>query len=162
MPDSSRPLLPADLLSSQDLFQVVLSTSQNGIMLLRPVYDAAGTSIVDLTWAYLNPAAQQMLNLPEHPTESFLTLFPTAVAAGMFGFYRDAFLSGQEARRQNNYQHDGLNGYDLLVAQRQGEVLVVNFTDTNDQVRPAIVSGPVRRPSPATRRSSCSIFRGPL
>ncbi|MFC6225455.1 PAS domain-containing protein [Hymenobacter artigasi] len=139
MPDSSHPPLPADLLSSHDLLQVVLSTSQNGIMLLRPVYDAAGTTIVDLAWAYLNPAARQMLSLPEHPTESFLTLFPTAVAAGVFGFYRDAFLSGQEARRQNNYQHDGLDGYYLLVAQRQGELLVVNFTDTNDQARSAIV-----------------------
>ena len=62
-----------------------------------------------------------------------------AEMAGVFGFYRDAFLSGQVARRQNNYQHDGLDGYYLLVAQRQGDVLVVNFTDTNDQARPDTV-----------------------
>ena len=139
MPDSSRPPLPAGLLSSQDLLQVVLNTSQNGIMLLRPLYDAAGTSLVDLAWVHLNPAARQMLHLPECPPESFLTLFPTAEAADVFGFYRDTFLSGREARRQNNYQHDGLDGYYLLVAQRQGEVLVVNFTDTNNTARSAIV-----------------------
>ena len=139
MPDSSRLTLPADLPSAEDLLQVVLGTSQNGIMLLRPVRDAAGTTIIDLAWAYLNPAAQQMLRLPERPPESFLTLFPMAEVAGVFGFYRDAFLSGQVARRQNNYQHDGLDGYYLLVAQRQGDVLVVNFTDTNDQARPDTV-----------------------
>jgi two-component system, sensor histidine kinase len=139
MLDSSRPTLPADLPSAEDLLQTVLSTSQNGIMMLRPVYDAAGTTIIDLAWAYLNPAAQHMLRLAERPEESFLTLFPTAEAAGVFGFYRDAYLSGEEARRQNNYQHDGLDGYYLLVARRQGDVLVVNFTDTNDQVRSTIV-----------------------
>ena len=111
-------MLPTNLPYSQDLLEVVLSTCQNGIMLLRPVYDAAGTTIVDLAWVHLNPAARQMLQLPQCPPESFLTLFPTAEAAGVFGFYRDAFLSGQVERRQNNYQHDGLDGYYLLVAQR--------------------------------------------
>jgi PAS domain-containing protein len=58
--------------------------------------------------------------------------------AGVFGFYRDAFLSGQLARRQNNYQHDGLDGYYLLVAQRQGGLLAVSFTDTNEHPRSAV------------------------
>ncbi|MBH8568006.1 PAS domain-containing protein [Microvirga sp. STS02] len=139
MPAPADPILPADLPYSQELLQVVLNTSQTGFMLLRPVYAAAGTTIIDLAWEYLNPAAQQMLRLPQRPTESFLTLFPTAEAAGVFGFYRDAFLSGRVERRQNNYQHDGLDGYYLLVAQRQGEVLVVNFDDTNDQTRTDMV-----------------------
>ncbi|GAB2862148.1 PAS domain-containing sensor histidine kinase [Hymenobacter ruber] len=135
MPVPAAPTLPADVPYSQELLQVVLNTSQTGFMLLRPVFDAAKTTIIDLAWVYLNPTAQQMLRLPQRPTESFLTLFPTAEAAGVFGFYRDAFLSGRVERRQNNYQHDGLDGYYLLVAQRQGEVLVVNFDDTNDQAR---------------------------
>ncbi|MET4075985.1 ATP-binding protein [Hymenobacter sp. UYCo722] len=60
MPDSSRPALPADLPPAADLLQTILGTSQNGIMLLRPVYDAAGTTIIDLAWAYLNPAARRL------------------------------------------------------------------------------------------------------
>lgn len=139
MPADSLPTLPAGLPTAEALLRVVLSTSQTGIMLLRPVYDAATTAIVDLAWVYLNPAAQQMLHLPQLPPESFLTRFPTAEAAGVFGFYRDAFLSGEEAHRQNNYQHDGLDGYYLLVARRQDDVLVVNFTDTNDQSRTTMV-----------------------
>jgi PAS domain S-box-containing protein len=116
----------------------LLNISLTGIMVLRPVYNAGGAEIIDLAWVHLNPAAQQMLRLPARPTKSFLTLYPMAEASGVYDFYRDAFLSGQVARRQNNYQHDGLDGYYLLAAQRQGEVLVVSFTDTNDQPRTAV------------------------
>jgi PAS domain S-box-containing protein len=139
MPDTPTPALPADLPASPELLEVLLDIVQTGIMALRPVYDASGSTIVDLTWVHLNPAAQQMLQLPQRPTESFLTLFPTAEAAGVFGFYRDAFLSGKVERRQNNYQYDGLDGYYLLVARRQGEVLLVSFDDTNGQPRTAMV-----------------------
>ena len=61
MSEYSRSPLSTGLPPTEDLLQTVLNTSQNGIMLLRPVYDAVGTTIVDLAWAYLNPAAQQML-----------------------------------------------------------------------------------------------------
>ncbi|OON71037.1 PAS domain-containing protein [Hymenobacter sp. CRA2] len=114
----------------------LLRISHAGVMVMRPVY-TDGT-IVDLAWVYLNPAGQQMLGLPECPTSSFLTLYPTAPAAGVFDFYRNALLSGQEQRRTNNYQHDGLNGYYLLAAQRHADLLVVSFTDTNDQPRTAV------------------------
>ncbi|MBO2009769.1 PAS domain-containing protein [Hymenobacter negativus] len=139
MPDLTPSALPADLPASQELLEVVLNISQTGIMVLRPVYDASGTTIVDMAVVYLNPAAQQMLQLPQRPAESFLTLYPTAKTAGVFGFYRDAFLSGKVERRQNNYQQDGLDSYYFLVAQRQGEVLVVSFDDANDQSRTDIV-----------------------
>jgi PAS domain S-box-containing protein len=138
MPDSLSPSLPPDLPVSEELLRVLLNISQTGIMVLRPMYDTSNTTIIDLSWVHLNPTAQQMLQLPQRPTESFLTLFPTAVVAGVFGFYRDAFLSGQVERRQNNYQHDGLDGYYLLVAQRQGEVLLVSFDDTNAKPRTAV------------------------
>jgi PAS domain S-box-containing protein len=135
MPDAVLPLLPADLPASEEMLHTLLNIVQTGIMALRPVYDARGTTIVDLDWVHLNPAAQQMLRLPQCPAKSFLTLFPTADAAGVFGFYRDAFLSGNVERRQNNYQQDGLDGYYLLVAQRQGKVLLVSFDDTNNWPR---------------------------
>ena len=138
MADSSVSALSAGLAPSAGLLQVLLNISQSGIMLLGPVFDTDGTTVVDLTVEYLNPAAQRMLRQPERPAESFRTLYPTAEAAGVFAFYRDAFLSGEVARRRNNYQYDGLDGYYHLVAQRQGEVLVVNFTDGADSERTAI------------------------
>ena len=79
-----------------------------------------------------------MLRLPERPTESFLTLISTAAPVGIFAFYRDAFLSGQTTRGDFNYQHDGLDGYFHLAARRHGPLLVVSFTDVNDQPRSAV------------------------
>ncbi len=118
-----------------ELASVLLNLSLAGTMLMRPIYAPDNATIIDLSLVHLNPAAQQMLGLPECPAESFLTLYPTAESVGVFGFYRDAFLSGQVERRQNSYLHDGLDGYYTLVAQRCGEWLVVSFTDTNDQPR---------------------------
>jgi PAS domain S-box-containing protein len=137
MPNNHLPILPPDLPAADDLLRTLLNISQSGVMLLRPVYDAAGAAILDFRLDYLNPAAQQMLRLPERPAESFRTRYPTADVAGVFGFYRDAFLSGRTEQRENNYQHDDLDGYYLLVARRQGSVLMVSFTDTNDQPRTA-------------------------
>ncbi|UOQ97277.1 PAS domain-containing protein [Hymenobacter sp. 5317J-9] len=136
-PDLPPSELPPDLPAPPDLLRVLLDTSLSGVMLMRPVYDAAGTTVVDLTVVYLNATAQHMLRLPARPDQSLLTLYPTAEAVGVFAFYRDAFLSGKLERRQNNYQHDGLDGYFVLVAQRLGDVLVVNFDDTNGQPRTA-------------------------
>ena len=115
-------LLPADP-SPAALLEALLAVSLTGVILFRPVYAgaAADAPLVDLAYEYLNPAAQQMLQLPACPPETFLTLFPSAATQeGVFAFYRDTFLDGQLGRHQFNYQHDGLDGYFLLVAQRQG------------------------------------------
>lgn len=121
--------------AAAELAPVLLNLSLAGAMLLRPLYASDTATIIDLAWVHLNPAAQQMLGLPACPSDSFLTLFPTAEAAGVFGFYRDAFLSGRVAHRQNEYLHDGLDGYFTLAAHRAGDWLVVSFTDANDQPR---------------------------
>ena len=132
-------LLPADP-SPAALLEALLAVSLTGVILFRPLYAgaAADAPLVDLAYEYLNPAAQQMLQLPARPPETFLTLFPSAATQeGVFAFYRDTFLAGQPGQHQFNYQHDGLDGYFQLAAQRQGALLVVSFTDTNDQPRTA-------------------------
>ncbi|RYY21244.1 MAG: PAS domain-containing protein [Cytophagaceae bacterium] len=122
-----------------ELAATLLEASLTGFILFRPVYDAQGQALIDLAYEYLNPAAQHMLRLPERPPETLLTLFPAVgEQEGVLAFYGDAFLSGQRGARQFNYQHDGLDGYFHVVAQRQGERLVVSFTDTNDQPRTAV------------------------
>jgi signal transduction histidine kinase len=128
---------PADVLDPTGFSSLLLNLSVSGVMLMRPRYEASG-EIVDFDGVRLNPAAQQMLRLPECPAESFLTLYPTAKQAGVFDFYREAFRLDTVARRQNLYQLDGLDGYYLLVAQRYQDLLVVSFTDTNDQPRSAV------------------------
>jgi signal transduction histidine kinase len=129
---------PLGAAPADDLAQVLLDVSLSGIILFRPLYATPGGPIQDLAYEHLNPAAQQMLRLPERPADTFLTLYPGAQETGIFAFYAAAFTSGKIERYQGNYQHDGLNGYFYLVARRSGERLVVSFTDTNDQPRSAV------------------------
>jgi hypothetical protein len=68
--------LPADA-SLAGLLETLLNVSLTGVILFRPLYDEKGLSIIDLAYERLNPAAQQMLKLPERPTQTFLTFFPT-------------------------------------------------------------------------------------
>ncbi|RTQ52438.1 PAS domain-containing protein [Hymenobacter gummosus] len=122
-----------------ELLRTLLNVSLTGVILFRPRYAAgAEADIIDLTYEHLNPAAQRMLNLPERPAASFLTLYPHAAAEGVFGFYCEAFRAGGQPRRLDvNYQRDGLDNYFHLAAQRSGELLVVSFTDTADHERSA-------------------------
>ncbi|WP_210521050.1 PAS domain-containing protein [Hymenobacter terricola] len=125
----------ADAATPEALLHTLLDVSLTGIILFRPVPGTGEEDIVDLAYERLNPAAQQMLGLPEYPAESFLTLYPAARAMGVFDFYCAAFWSGQQERYHINYQHDGLDGYFHFVARRSGPLLVVSFTDTNEQPR---------------------------
>jgi len=129
---------PTDPSAAAELAQTLLEVSLTGFIVFRPVYAAPGGPIHDLAYEHLNPAAQRMLQLPERPAESFLTLYPASQEEGIFAFYCAAFASGQTERHQVNYQHDGLDGFFHLVARRHGEQLVVSFTDTNDQSRSGV------------------------
>lgn len=125
----------SDSTSSLELLHSILDASLTGIIFFKPLYNESRTEIIDLAYAGLNRAAQEMLNLPEKPIETFLTLYPNAVQMGIFAFYRDSYLSGERGRYDINYSYDGLDNYFNLSAKRSGSVLVVNFTDTAEQER---------------------------
>ena len=130
--------LPPSLSQDSDtnpagLVDVLLASSPTGMLLLRPVYSAKGEIVTDFDWVRLNAAAQQLLQLPEKPGASLLTLFPAAAACGVFAFCRDAFLAGQVAHCSDWYQHDGLSGYSIWAAQRYEQLLVVSLTDAGSQ-----------------------------
>ncbi|MBW3130891.1 PAS domain-containing protein [Hymenobacter profundi] len=130
--------LPLPIAEPEGLLDVLLNISLTGIILFRPLLAADGETIRDLAYVRLNRAAQQLLQQPEQPTETFLTLYPNAQPTGVFAFYCAAFRSGRVERHQMLYQHDGLDGYFQLVAQRHSELLVVSFTDTNEHPRTAV------------------------
>ena len=163
MPDIPASTLPADLAGGEDFSLTLLEISLTGFILFRPVYDAAGGAVTDLAYEYLNPAAQQTLRLPQRPAESFLTRFPSAGPAGIFAFYRDAFLSGQTQREAFDFQHDGLDGYFHLVARRQGPLLLVSFLDTHDPL-PAAQAGALQQAQARERaaRAEAEHQRGEL
>jgi PAS domain-containing protein len=132
MNESQDPLF--DDVDSYALLTSLLDVSLSGVILFRPVYNTNGF-ITDLAYVHLNPAAQRMLNLPQHPTETFLTLYPHTQQTGIFAFYRDTYLSGEVGYYEVNYSHDGLDNYFHLSARASGSLLVVSFTDTADQNR---------------------------
>ena len=135
MSTALEPGLPADVAQPTGFLHTLLTMSLTAVAVLRPLHDPSQSVIEDFAWVYLNAAGQRMLQQPERPAASLLTLFPTAQADGVFAKCCLAYETGELQRHQTNYQADGLDGYFLLVAQRYDNVLVVNFTDTNDQPR---------------------------
>lgn len=131
MPDISAPAAELTFLDT------VLRVSLTGIIVYRPLLDAAG-QIVDFAFVRLNEAAQRRLHLPEQPADSYLTHYPHAAAAGVFAFYCAAYASGRVHHFDLDYPHDELNAYFQLAAQRHGDVLVVSFTDTSHQDRTSV------------------------
>ncbi|TPG58701.1 PAS domain-containing protein [Hymenobacter nivis] len=133
MPPAEAPA-PANF--SPELLPALLDLSLTGIVLYEPVRDASG-AVVDLAFAYLNPAAQRMLRLPARPAATFLAQFPAGRNEG-FAFHRDTFLGDAPGQFDVNYQADGYDNYFRIAARRVGGQLLVSFTDTADQPRTAV------------------------
>jgi PAS domain S-box-containing protein len=129
---------PTTPVPPDELANTLLDVALAGFILFRPVCDAQSGAIVDFTYEHLNPAAQRMLRMPAQPAGSLLVEFPTAAQAGVLDFYRHAFLSGERARHQFNLHRNGVEENFYLVAQRQGERLVVSFTDASQQSRSVV------------------------
>jgi signal transduction histidine kinase len=108
-----------------------------GAALYAPLYDEAG-ELVDFRFARLNPAGQRLLGLPAQPSLTFREYFPNSVPTGIFAQYRTAYLTGIASTYDVPYAGDGLDTYFRLVAQRSGELLVVNFTDMAELPQSAV------------------------
>ncbi|MBC6605654.1 PAS domain-containing protein [Hymenobacter sp. BT188] len=133
-------LLPGlhDLQPLDELLRGVLDVSLTGLIIYRPVYDSDGSSVVDFAFAYVNPAAQRMLSLPEQPALTHLQQWPRSQAYGTFAFHLNAFESGEPVQHDVQYQADGYQNYYRLAARRAGQSLLVSLTDTPDQPRTLI------------------------
>ena len=114
--------------------EVFFDLVPTGAALYTPVYDAGG-ELVDFLFARLNPAGQRLLGLPAQPPRSFCEYYPASVPTGIFAQYCTAYLTGQPTTYDVPYAGDGLDTFFRLVAQRSGELLVVNFTDMADLPR---------------------------
>ncbi|GGF26835.1 PAS domain-containing sensor histidine kinase [Hymenobacter cavernae] len=121
-----------------ELLQGLLDASLTGVAFYKPIWDADTGKIVDMEIVLLNATAQRMLQLPAHPTERYLHLFPHTLETGVFEFHCRAFESEKVERYSINYQGDGLDNYFHLSARRVGQGLLVSFTDTADQNRTAV------------------------
>ena len=126
-----------DTFPPPELLAALLGVSLTGIVLYQPVLGPAG-EVVDFTFAFLNPAARQMLGLPGEVAHTYRQQFPDTLGNGAFAFHRDTFLSGQDAHFELNYQAGGYDNYFRVAGRRVGGGLLVSFTDTADQPRTAV------------------------
>ncbi|TGE22733.1 PAS domain-containing protein [Hymenobacter metallicola] len=122
---------------AETLLVDLLAVSLTGVIYYTPVTDAAGT-VLDFRFEYLNPAAQRMLRLPQHPTLTHRQQWPHSEAHGTFACHVDAYLTGEPRTFNVSYQADGYDNDYCLAARRSGHGLLVSFTDTADQPRTAV------------------------
>ncbi|HET9506225.1 MAG TPA: PAS domain-containing protein [Hymenobacter sp.] len=122
------PTLPAEQPGLDALLRTLLDASTTGVAQLGPVYAAGlGEELLDFSYERLNPAAQRLLGLPEHPATSYRALAPTD-AAGL-AFLRATFLSGAAGHHTLAGYTAAGQPYRLRVAgQRVGERLVASLT----------------------------------
>jgi signal transduction histidine kinase len=123
--------LPADSFPERELLPALLDLSLTGIVGYTPLTDAAGV-VVDLAFAYLNPAAQRLLGLPAEPATTYVQQFPASLANGSFAFHRDALLATEPQHYELLHQADGRDNYLRLAVRRVGTGLLVSLTDTSD------------------------------
>ncbi|RSK35953.1 PAS domain-containing sensor histidine kinase [Hymenobacter metallilatus] len=119
--------------TGDELFSTLFSISVTGVVVLRPVYAPDQRTITDFVYVRLNPAAQQLLSLPEVPATITLRLrYPHPDPTGVYQFCHDTFVSGQPGHRDVHYQHNDLNAYLWVAAQRSGPYLLVSVADSAD------------------------------
>jgi len=119
-PSPLSTILPATFLPA------LLELLPSGVVYYLPVTDATG-AVVDFTFAYLNPTAQHLLQLPAHPTVTYSQHFTQADADGL-AFHRAAYQQAAPAHRTGYYQVDSYDTRYTMQAQRVDEGLVVHFT----------------------------------
>lgn len=133
MPDALQSA-PTGLPAAPTTLPALLALLPSGVVYYTPVYDGAG-QVTDFRFAYLNPAAQQLLALPAQPPATFLGQWPGTRASGTFDFHRSAFLAQGSTEREEVYQADGHSAYFRLRACRLDEGLLVSFANASDRPR---------------------------
>ncbi|WP_426489978.1 PAS domain-containing protein [Hymenobacter sp. 102] len=121
-------------IASDEFLSTLLDLSVSGVVCYAPILDAAG-SLVDFTFAYLNPAAQRLLNLPAHPPLTYRQVFPEPQPFEAFSFHCAAYASEQPQHFELNYQHGNFDTYCRVNGSRLGELLLVSFTFSQEQDR---------------------------
>ncbi|TDN40199.1 hypothetical protein A8B98_15045 [Hymenobacter sp. UV11] len=92
--------------------------------------------VVDFAFAYLNPAARQLLRLPPQPT-TYREELPKELANQAFAFHREAWGSEEACHFDLIYQVAGYDSCLRLAARRLGQQLLVSLTQLKEPARPA-------------------------
>jgi signal transduction histidine kinase len=123
---------------------VLFDATDTGLLQLSPVYRLGAPEegeVVDFRCERLNPAAQRLLGLPEHPAATYRALAPHD-AAGL-AVLRAAFASGTAGRYVLAGHAAGGPPYPVqVVAQRVGPQLVASLTAIESPTLPHPTAAP--------------------
>ena len=121
------------------LLNSVLNGSISGIMAFTSIRDAAGI-IQDFAFLSVNDAACQLVGktAQELLAMSLLTIFPGNAQTGLFDLYVRTTETGEPGRTEVYYNHDGLDFWLDISAQKLGDGFVVTFTDISVVKRAAL------------------------
>jgi PAS domain S-box-containing protein len=138
MPANEAPFA-VDFASPDDLLRALLELSSTSIVLYTPLHGPDG-EVVDFAFAYLNPAAQRLLELPARPAgTTYRQHFSHSLENGDLAFHQAAFASGQAAQFEVTYRTGDYDRHCQVAARRVGEGLLANFTAVaTDEARPSM------------------------
>ncbi|UOG76390.1 PAS domain-containing protein [Hymenobacter tibetensis] len=131
---SHLPPLLATVSPPEELLYDLLAVSLTGIIVYTPLYSAAG-ELADFSFGYLNPAAQQMLHLPEQPTATYNEWWPDNLIPNAFALHAEAFVSGTPRQFEVSTHTSGYDTTYCAAARRSGESLLVSFTEVANRPR---------------------------
>ncbi len=108
-----------------ELLQGVLNASITGLFALEPILGFSG-KILDFKFILFNKAAERLLKLkPEDKNKTYLTLFPTAKANGLFDMHCEVFSTGEPLIKTINYKGEMIDNNYLISISKMGEDGVV-------------------------------------
>ncbi len=119
---------------SQELVSSVVDGSQDGVLVIEAVRDAAET-ITDFDFRMVNPAAERMLRKParEMLGRGLLGDFPQSCESGVFEKYVEVVRTGQPVEIELYNQR--LAVWFRIVAVRLGDGCAITFADISDRKR---------------------------
>jgi signal transduction histidine kinase len=144
------------------LLYTLLEATATGLAQLAPVY-AAGRpeELEDFRYERLNPAAQRLLGLPEHPVASFRALAPHD-AAGL-AFLRETYLAGTAGHHTLATRTAAGQPYAVRVAaQRVGPQLLLSLSNDEPAAGRATLPAPTEWPLLLEQAPvATTVLRGP-
>ncbi|MFD2571276.1 PAS domain-containing protein [Spirosoma soli] len=131
---------PSTLSDSAFLFERIIADSQTGVVILEAVRNAEGV-FVDFKFLFVNPAAASIVGQPASQLvgKNYLTAVPQVKSSGLLDLYRQVLNTGEPLHLPETYRDtDWVSGWFDIRAVREGNTVIVTFTDITALKRAAI------------------------
>ncbi|GAB3310024.1 PAS domain-containing sensor histidine kinase [Hymenobacter tenuis] len=112
----------------EDVLRSLLAISPSGVIFCTPLYGSSG-EISDFQLAYVNPAAQHLLGLPEHPVLTLQQHWSHTSNTEIFAFLAAAYASSEPSDFVFRPRPESASSTYRLAAQRSGQGVLVTFSE---------------------------------